>query len=102
MIKICCSKAAFKRLVIKLKSEQLAWLIRRHAVEMTHKSQASHIASVLSVADIIAVLYSGVANVDPAFPDNPNRDRVILSKGMQVPQFMPPWQKTVFLKRRNC
>lgn len=50
-------------------------------MEMTHKSQASHIASVLSVADIIAVLYSGVANVDPAFPDNPNRDRVILSKG---------------------
>lgn len=64
-----------------MKSEQLAWLIRRHAVEMTHQSQASHIASILSVADIVAVLYSGVANVDPKKPDDPDRDRVILSKG---------------------
>lgn len=68
-------------MVISVKSEQLAWLIRRHAVEMTHQSQASHIASILSVADIVAVLYSGVANVDPKSPDNPDRDRVILSKG---------------------
>ena len=70
-----------ERLVISVKSEQLAWLIRRHAVEMTHHSGASHIASILSVADIVAVIYSGVANVDPKFPDDPKRDRVILSKG---------------------
>lgn len=67
--------------MISVKSEQLAWLIRRHAVEMTHHSGASHIASILSVADIVAVIYSGVANVDPKFPDDPKRDRVILSKG---------------------
>ncbi len=64
-----------------MKSEQLAWLIRRHAVEMTHQSRASHIASILSVADIVAVLYSCAVNVDPKHPDNPDRDRVILSKG---------------------
>ncbi len=64
-----------------MKSEQLAWLIRRHAVEMTNQSRASHIASILSVADIVAVLYSCVVNVDPKHPDNPDRDRVILSKG---------------------
>ena len=39
-------------------SEQLAWLIRRHGVEMTHLSGGSHIASILSVADIIADLVS--------------------------------------------
>lgn len=62
-------------------SQDLAWRIRRHAVEMTHLSQGSHIGSILSVADIVAVLYSGVANVRPKEPTWASRDRVILSKG---------------------
>lgn len=62
-------------------SEQLAWLIRRHGVEMTHLSGGSHIASILSVADIIAVLYSDVLRYDPQDPKMPERDRFILSKG---------------------
>ena len=62
-------------------SEQLAWKIRRHGVEMTHLSGGSHIGSVMSVADLMAVLYNDIANVDPKNPKMPNRDRVILSKG---------------------
>ena len=41
-------------------SEQLAWKIRRHGVEMTHLSGGSHIGAILSVADVVAVLYSDV------------------------------------------
>ena len=48
---------------------------------MTHISRGSHIGSVFSVAEIIAVLYSSVLNVDPKEPKNPDRDRLILSKG---------------------
>ena len=59
----------------------LAWLIRRNGLEMTHISHGSHIGSVLSVAEIIAVLYSSVLNVDPRQPKKPDRDRLILSKG---------------------
>ena len=59
----------------------LAWLIRRNGLEMTHLSRGSHIGSVLSVAEIIAVLYASVLNVDPKEPKKPNRDRLILSKG---------------------
>ena len=59
----------------------LAWLIRRNGLEMTHISRGSHIGSVFSVAEIIAVLYTGVLNVDPKHPKKPNRDRLILSKG---------------------
>ena len=59
----------------------LAWLIRRNALEMTHISRGSHIGSVFSVAEIIAVLYTGVLNVDPKAPKKPDRDRLILSKG---------------------
>ncbi len=62
-------------------SEQLAWLIRRHGIEMTHISHGSHIGSVLSVADIIAVLYADVMRFDPANPKWEQRDRFILSKG---------------------
>lgn len=62
-------------------SEQLAWKIRRHGVEMTHLSGGSHIGAVMSVADIIAVLYAEVMNVYPDEPESTDRDRFILSKG---------------------
>ncbi len=59
----------------------LAWLIRRHGLEMTHISRGSHIGAIFSVAEIMAVLYSRVLHVDPAQPKMPDRDRLILSKG---------------------
>lgn len=46
-----------------MNSMELAWKIRKHGIEMTHISHGSHIGSVLSVADIIAVLYSDILNV---------------------------------------
>lgn len=62
-------------------SEQLAWKIRRHAVEMTHLSGGSHIGAILSVADIIAYLYTDVLKYDCNNPRWEDRDRFILSKG---------------------
>ncbi|GLG91700.1 transketolase [Sellimonas catena] len=62
-------------------SEELAWKIRRHGIEMTHLSGGSHIGAVLSVADIIAVLYSEVMKYDYKNPKWDERDRIILSKG---------------------
>lgn len=64
-----------------MKSEELAWLIRRHGIEMTHLSGGSHIGAVLSVADILAVLYTDVLKYDPKNPKWQERDRMILSKG---------------------
>lgn len=64
-----------------MNSLQLAWKIRRHGIEMTHLSQGSHIGAILSVADIVAVLYNDIANVNPSDPKMSNRDRIILSKG---------------------
>lgn len=62
-------------------SEQLAWKIRRHGIEMTHLSGGSHIGAILSVADIMGVLYAEVLSVDPEHPEWEERDRFILSKG---------------------
>lgn len=65
----------------KRTSEQLAWLIRRHGVEMTHLSGGSHIGAIMSVADIVAVLYTDVMRYRPSEPKWAGRDRFILSKG---------------------
>ena len=65
----------------KWTSEQLAWRIRRHGVEMTHLSGGSHIGAIMSVADIVAVLYSDVMYYRPEEPEWEDRDRFILSKG---------------------
>lgn len=59
----------------------LALRIRRHALRMTSHGGSSHIGSVLSMADIMAVLYGLVLNIDPGRPDWEERDRFILSKG---------------------
>ena len=48
---------------------------------MTGHGGSSHVASGLSIADILAVLYTGALNVRPDDPAWPERDRFILSKG---------------------
>lgn len=59
----------------------LARRIRWHALQMTSMGGSSHIGSVLSMADIIAVLYGQVLRVRPEEPRWADRDRFILSKG---------------------
>lgn len=59
----------------------LAKQIRVQALHMVHRAKASHIGSALSICDIVAVLYGQVLRLDPKQPDEPNRDRFILSKG---------------------
>jgi transketolase len=48
---------------------------------MVHRANASHIGGVLSMADIIGVLYAQVLNVRPDDPHWIERDRFVLSKG---------------------
>ncbi|MBF0283508.1 MAG: transketolase [Magnetococcales bacterium] len=55
--------------------------MRRHALRMVHAANASHVGAGFSIADLLAVLYGGVLRVDPRNPRDPNRDRLILSKG---------------------
>lgn len=55
--------------------------MRIQALQMVHRAKASHIASALSICDIVAVLYGQVLNVNAAQPKAPGRDRFILSKG---------------------
>jgi len=59
----------------------LAKSIRLNALKMINSGKSSHIGSVLSIADILAVLYGAILNVRPDNPKWNMRDRFILSKG---------------------
>lgn len=64
-----------------MESIQLAKKLRVHTVEMAHYSGESHVASALSICDIVAVLYSDILKKYPVYPKKEERDRFILSKG---------------------
>jgi transketolase len=64
-----------------LATEELALRLRRHVVRMCSLGGSAHVGSCLSMADIVAVLYGEVLRVKPTWPDWPERDRFILSKG---------------------
>lgn len=59
----------------------LARAIRRRALMMVHRANASHIGGGLSAADLLAHLYSGFLRIDPGQSDASDRDRLIVSKG---------------------
>ena len=64
-----------------MNSKELANKIRLHCVKMAQSGKGSHIGSSLSIADILAVLYSDILKIDPSQPSLSSRDRFILSKG---------------------
>lgn len=60
--------------------------MRHDIIEMLGASGSGHPGGSLSATDIIATLfYSGLLGMDPADPENPDRDRFILSKGHAAP-----------------
>jgi transketolase len=65
----------------------LAKEIRKNALRMVYQAKASHIGGALSMADILAVLYSSILKYDPSNPLWENRDRFILSKGHSCVSF---------------
>ena len=66
---------------LTIDSCEYARRIRLHALRMTSIGGSSHIGAVLSMADLVAVLYAHTLRVNPLAPDWPERDRFILSKG---------------------
>lgn len=66
---------------MSIKSLEMAKKIRKTSLAMVYKAHASHIGGALSMADILAVLYSEVLKYNPNAPDWHERDRCLLSKG---------------------
>jgi len=54
---------------------------RKRNLRLIHEAGIGHIGADLSATDILTVLYGAVLRIDPARPEEPGRDRFILSKG---------------------
>ena len=59
--------------------------IRLGVIEATHAAASGHPGGSLSIADILAYLYFEEMTVYPTDPKNPDRDRLVLSKGHTAP-----------------
>ncbi|MBQ9779350.1 MAG: transketolase [Clostridia bacterium] len=59
--------------------------IRMGIIEGVHAAGAGHPGGSLSIADIMSYLYFSEMKVDPQNPKDPNRDRLVLSKGHAAP-----------------
>lgn len=62
-----------------MNSTDWAKKIRHIILEQSKRAHVGHIGSALSIADIIAVLYSHILNIPS--PEDSERDRFVLSKG---------------------
>jgi transketolase len=59
--------------------------LRRHIIEMLAAAGSGHPGGSLSAVEVVTALYFHFLRQDPQQPDDPERDRFILSKGHAVP-----------------
>ncbi len=59
--------------------------IRKSIIEEVYNAKSGHPGGSLSAADLMTVLYFDKMNVNPENPDDPDRDRFVLSKGHAAP-----------------
>lgn len=60
--------------------------VRGKLIDLSHRKGVPHLGSSLSCVDILTAAYwSGALRLDPGRPDDPDRDRFILSKGHAAP-----------------
>lgn len=65
--------------------KQKANAMRESIVKMLEHAGSGHSAGPLGLADLVATLYFGVMNIDPAEPNKSDRDLLFLSNGHCVP-----------------
>jgi transketolase len=59
--------------------------IRRQVIRMTYRAGSGHPGGSLSVTDLLTALVFRELHIDPARPEWPDRDRLVLSKGHAAP-----------------
>ena len=69
--------------------ERTAYQARLLALDAVHTAASGHIGGSLSIIDTLTTLYFNVMHVDPANPQDPDRDRFVLSKGHCTPALYP-------------
>ena len=69
----------------KLELQKVANEVRKGIITGVHAAKAGHPGGSLSAADLFTYLYFEEMNVDPKNPQDPDRDRFVLSKGQTAP-----------------
>ena len=64
---------------------ELCRRFRVQALTAIHGAQSGHPGGSLSVCEILTLLYQERMHIDPGQPDDPDRDRLVLSKGHAAP-----------------
>ena len=70
-----------------LELQKMANEVRKGIVTATHSAKSGHPGGSLSAADVYTYLYFEEMNIDPANPEDPDRDRFVLSKGHTTPGY---------------
>ena len=64
---------------------RIANRVRRHILDGVYSAGCGHPGGSLSIADVLTYLYFEEMRVDPMNPQDPKRDRFVLSKGHTAP-----------------
>jgi transketolase len=78
--------------------EGLARQIRRDSIRMIAGTGSGHPGGALGAAELIAALYGAVLRHDPRRPDDPDRDRFVLSNGHICAAFYSALCRTGYLE----
>ncbi|MBQ3137907.1 MAG: transketolase [Ruminococcus sp.] len=70
---------------IKKNLQKTACKVRMGVIEGTFNAKSGHPGGSLSISDTLTYLYFNKMNVNPADAENPDRDRLVLSKGHTAP-----------------
>ena len=70
-----------------LELKKIANEVRKGIVTATHSAKSGHPGGSLSAAEVYTYLYFEEMNIDPKNPDDPDRDRFVLSKGHTAPGY---------------
>ena len=70
-----------------LELKKIANEVRKGIITSVHSAKAGHPGGSLSAAELYTYLYFEEMNVDPQNPDDPKRDRFVLSKGHTAPGY---------------
>ncbi len=68
-----------------LELKKIANEVRKDIIVSTHSAKAGHPGGSLSAAEIFTFLYYEEMKTDPKHPEDPDRDRFVLSKGHTAP-----------------
>lgn len=95
----------------EVRIRKFAQQIRLETIKELVELGFGHVGGAMSICELLAVLYSGQLNTDPSRPDDPDRDRLICSKGHAGPAvyaalalrgFMPLELLTTLNKPGTC